>query len=147
VDWRRRIGEVDATKVIVVSFLLFDDDSPSPKSSFICDAYKPALTTRPNPTIRQPTLAIWPRHTNIVVPQTLESRHLAFVSLQLHRLLLLWIISGDIGLGTWEGAAGWRQAMRRATYGGVKEERRIANIVISINITICSWYFAKYNLK
>jgi hypothetical protein len=52
-----------------------------------------------------------------------------------------------VGLGTWEGAAGWRQAMRRATDGGVKEERRIANIVIFITITICSWYFAKYNLK
>lgn len=37
--------------------------------------------------------------------------------------------------------------MRRATDGGVKEERRIANIVIFITITICSWYFAKYNLK
>lgn len=94
-DLGRRTGEVDATKVIVVSFLLFHD-SPSPKSSLICDAYKPALTTRPNPAIRQPTLAVWPRHTNIVAPQTLESRHVAFVSLQLHRLLLLWIISADI---------------------------------------------------
>lgn len=35
----------------------------------------------------------------------------------------------------------------RAADGGMKEERRMAKIVIFINITMGNEYFAKYNLK